>query len=42
LGRARKHLQQARAGIGALGDDEYGRLIKGGLEQVAEQVSDAA
>ncbi|MFD0886403.1 hypothetical protein ACFQ08_17805, partial [Streptosporangium algeriense] len=33
LGRAREHLQQARAGIGALGDDEYGRLIKGGLER---------
>ena len=29
LGRAREHLRQARAGIGVLGDDEYGRLIKG-------------
>ncbi|WP_440104111.1 hypothetical protein [Streptosporangium sp. H16] len=41
LGRAREHLQQARAGIGALGDDEYGKLIKGGLERLAEQLDDA-
>ncbi len=41
LGRAREHLRQARAGIGALGDDEYGQLIKGGLEQLAEQLDDA-
>ncbi|MGI5162183.1 hypothetical protein [Microbispora sp. CA-102843] len=41
LGRAREHLQQARAGIGALGDDEYGRLIKGGLERLAEQLGEA-
>ncbi|MFC5833832.1 tetratricopeptide repeat protein [Nonomuraea insulae] len=40
LDRAREHLQQARDGIGALGDDEYGRLIKGGLEQVAEQLGE--
>ncbi|MDP9843921.1 tetratricopeptide repeat protein [Streptosporangium lutulentum] len=41
LDRAREHLQQARAGIGALGDDEYGQLIKGGLKQLAEQLDDA-
>jgi tetratricopeptide (TPR) repeat protein len=35
LERARGHLQQAQAGIGALGDDEYGQLIKGGLERLA-------
>jgi hypothetical protein len=40
LGRAREHLQQARDGIGALGDDEYGQLIKGGLEQLAEQLDE--
>jgi hypothetical protein len=40
LGRAREHLQQARAGLGALGDDEYGRLIKGGLERLAEQLGE--
>jgi hypothetical protein len=41
LGRAREHLQQARAGIGALGDDEYGQLIRGGLERLAEQLDNA-
>jgi hypothetical protein len=35
LDRARAHLELARAGIGALGDDEYGRLIKGGLDRLA-------
>jgi hypothetical protein len=40
LGRAREHLQRARAGIGALGDDKYGQLIKGGLERVAEQLGE--
>ncbi|GIF05019.1 tetratricopeptide repeat protein [Actinoplanes siamensis] len=28
---AREHLEQARAGLGALGDDHYGRLIRDGL-----------
>jgi hypothetical protein len=41
LARAREHLQQARAGIGALGDDEYGQLIKSGLERIAEQLDNA-
>jgi hypothetical protein len=41
LDRAREHLQQARAGIGALGDDEYGQLIRSGLERVAEQLDNA-
>jgi hypothetical protein len=41
LGRAREHLRQARAEIGALGDDEYGQLIKGGLERLTEQLGDA-
>lgn len=36
LDRARECLQQARAGIGALGDDDYGQLIKGGLERLAQ------
>ncbi|MFD2765582.1 tetratricopeptide repeat protein [Micromonospora eburnea] len=35
LGRAREYLQRAQAGIGALGDDEYGQLIKGGLDRLA-------
>ena len=38
LARAREHLQRAQATIGVLGDDEYGRLIRGGLEQVAERL----
>ncbi|MEV4318176.1 hypothetical protein [Actinocrispum sp. NPDC049592] len=38
LDRAREHLQHARDTIGALGDDEYGRLIRDGLEKVAEQL----
>ncbi|MFC6084887.1 tetratricopeptide repeat protein [Sphaerisporangium aureirubrum] len=41
LDRAREHLQQARAGTGALGDDNYGRLIKGGLERLAKQLDGA-
>ena len=36
LGRAREHLRRARTGIGALGDDEYAQLIKGGLERLAQ------
>lgn len=39
IDQAREHLQHARAGIGALGDDEYGRLIKTGLQQLATQLA---
>ncbi|MER5458354.1 tetratricopeptide repeat protein [Micromonospora sp. NPDC002389] len=39
LGRARECLQQAQAGIGALGDDDYGRLIKAGLERLTQQLT---
>jgi hypothetical protein len=38
LDRAREHLQQAEATIGVLGDDDYGRLIRDGLKQIAEQL----
>jgi hypothetical protein len=38
VARAREHLQQARATIGALGDDGYGRMIRDGLERVAERL----
>ncbi|MFF4416437.1 tetratricopeptide repeat protein [Streptosporangium sp. NPDC001559] len=38
--RAREHLQQGRAGVGALDDDGYGRLIRGGLERLAEQLGE--
>ncbi|MET8145988.1 tetratricopeptide repeat protein [Sphaerisporangium sp. NPDC005288] len=40
LDRAREHFQQARAGMGALGDDGYGQLIRGGLERLAEQLGE--
>jgi hypothetical protein len=40
LGRAREHLREARAGIGALGDDDYGRLIRDGLDRLTQQLSD--
>ncbi|WP_225732639.1 tetratricopeptide repeat protein, partial [Nocardia sp. JCM 34519] len=38
LTRAREYLQRARETIDALGDDEYGRLIRDGLKQVAERL----
>ncbi|RBM05776.1 tetratricopeptide repeat protein [Streptomyces sp. PT12] len=38
LDRAREHLQRAQETIGALGDDEYGQLIRKGLEEVAERL----
>ncbi|MEU5980377.1 hypothetical protein [Streptomyces sp. NPDC047315] len=38
LDSAREHLERAQATIGALGDDEYGQMIKNGLEQVAERL----
>ena len=36
LDRAREHLQRAQTGIDALGDDEYGQLIKSGLDRLAQ------
>jgi hypothetical protein len=39
LHRAREHLHRAQAGIGALGDDEYGQLIKAGLDWLAQQLT---
>ncbi|MEV0618376.1 tetratricopeptide repeat protein [Nonomuraea sp. NPDC050404] len=39
LGLAREHLEQARAGMGALGDDDYGRLIRTGLEELTEKLA---
>ncbi|MGC4807099.1 tetratricopeptide repeat protein [Micromonospora sp. DT233] len=40
LDRARECLERAREGIGALGDDPYGQLIKDGLEQFAQRLAD--
>lgn len=34
----RGYLEQARAGIGALGDDDYGRLIRNGLDQLEQKL----
>jgi hypothetical protein len=39
LGRARECLEQARAGIGALGDDDYARLIRAGLDRLSQQLT---
>ncbi|WP_433261853.1 tetratricopeptide repeat protein [Micromonospora vinacea] len=39
LDRARDYLQRAQAGIGALGDDQYGQLIKGGLDRLTQQLT---
>jgi hypothetical protein len=39
LGQARECLQRARAGIGALGDGEYARLIKDGLDRLTRQLA---
>ncbi|WP_329027048.1 hypothetical protein [Streptomyces sp. NBC_00690] len=38
LDRARDHLERAQATIDALGDDEYGQMIKKGLDQVAQRL----
>ncbi|MFY1699253.1 MULTISPECIES: tetratricopeptide repeat protein [unclassified Solwaraspora] len=38
--RAREHLRQARAGIGALGDDGYGQLIRDGLDRLTQLLGD--
>ncbi|GLZ01400.1 hypothetical protein [Actinoplanes sp. NBRC 103695] len=39
LDSAREHLRLAEAGIGELGDDEYGRLIRDGLTRLAQQLT---
>ena len=39
LGRAGEFLQCAQAGIGALGDDTYAQLIKGGLDRLAQELT---
>jgi hypothetical protein len=39
LGRAREHLQQAQAAVGALGDDGYAQMIKSGPEWLAERLT---
>lgn len=39
LARAREHLDKARAGTGALADDDYGRLIRSGLDRLTQQIA---
>lgn len=39
LDRARQHLQQGQAAVGALGDDGYGRMVKGGLDRLAQRLA---
>ncbi|MFD6681693.1 MULTISPECIES: tetratricopeptide repeat protein [Micromonospora] len=38
IDRARECLQRAQAGIGALGDDAYGQLIRDGLDRLAREL----
>ncbi|MEU7175896.1 tetratricopeptide repeat protein [Micromonospora tulbaghiae] len=39
LDQARDHLRRAREGIGALGDDGYGKLIRDGLDRLSQELS---
>jgi hypothetical protein len=39
LGRARAHLERGLAAVGALGDDGYGKMIKGALGRLADRLS---
>ncbi|GAA3133382.1 hypothetical protein GCM10017600_45210 [Streptosporangium carneum] len=41
LDSARDHLERGLAAVGALGDDPYGKMIKGGLEGLARRLSPA-
>ncbi|WP_033339072.1 tetratricopeptide repeat protein [Catenuloplanes japonicus] len=41
LDRARDHLAKAEAGLDALPDDDYGRLIRDGLETIRQQLENA-
>jgi hypothetical protein len=39
LDLAREHFQRGQAAVGALGDDGYGHMIKGGLDRLGEQLA---
>lgn len=39
VSRAREHLERARETIGVLADDDYGRLIRGGLEELERNLA---
>lgn len=38
IDRARGHLERGQAAVGALGDDGYGQMVKGGLDRLAERL----
>jgi len=37
---AREHLERGQAAVGALGNDDYGQMIKSGLNRLAERLAD--
>ncbi|MFC0097244.1 hypothetical protein ACFFKH_06845 [Micromonospora marina] len=39
LDQARDHLRRAREGVEALGDDGYGKLIRGGLDRLSQELA---
>ena len=41
LNRAREHLRRGQAALGALGDDGYGRMVRGGLGRLGERLASA-
>ena len=41
LDLAREHLERGQAAVGALADDGYGQMVRGGLERLAERLSPA-
>ncbi|MEP7036220.1 MAG: hypothetical protein ABI934_11580 [Actinomycetota bacterium] len=41
LDLARENLERGHAAVGSLGDDGYGRMIKGGLDRLGERLASA-
>ncbi|MCT2584198.1 hypothetical protein [Actinophytocola gossypii] len=41
LDQAREHLRRAEATVDALGDDEYGQLIRRGMAEIADRLDSA-
>ena len=39
LNRAREQLDRGQAVVGALGDDGYGQMIRGGLDRLSERLA---
>ena len=38
--QAREHLRRAQDAVGVLGDDPYGRMIRGGIARIADELAD--